>query len=124
VELFHGRCRLYQVFENSHQKDAPSAWAECLRGRPKPGRFSRQRIFVEEFAMLPLISVTSRFSEPPIGGPIRGKSKWSQKAWQEFVDWLLEPIPFPGKCDINFDRQKSYNKEDQATPTSAEVDDR
>jgi hypothetical protein len=74
--------------------------------------------------MLPLISVTPRFSEPSIGGPIRGKSKWCQKAWQKFVDWLLEPIPFPGKCDINFVPLHSYNKEDQATPMPAEIDDR
>jgi hypothetical protein len=49
----------------------------------------------------------------------RGRTGWQglpRRLWRSFVNWLLKPVPFPGKLDINEDQSESYNKESLPAP--------
>lgn len=74
--------------------------------------------------MLTLISISLDLGEETTGGQTADQKKWWQKAWSGFVDWLLEPIPFPGKVDINSSPPESYNREGQIAPKLPEIDGR
>ena len=74
--------------------------------------------------MLFLVSVTSQFTERSDDISTPDQPTGWRKLWQGLVDWLLEPIPFPGKCDINFSRPQSYNKEGSPVSTPVDLDGR
>jgi hypothetical protein len=73
--------------------------------------------------MLQLISSTSQTMLRSEIGSTNERPKWPQRLWRMFLDWLLEPIPFPGKCDINVPPPRSYNKVERPTsPPPTELD--
>jgi hypothetical protein len=45
--------------------------------------------------MIPLLSISYQRSEPK-SHPSDGRPpNWRQRLWRRFLDWLMEPIPFP-----------------------------
>jgi hypothetical protein len=71
--------------------------------------------------MLSLIVGISHLSERNNRNLPASQPNWRQKLWHKFVDWLVEPIPFPGKWDINLRPSQSYNKEERQTSEPPEV---
>jgi len=70
--------------------------------------------------MLHLVATTSQtIVRLENASPIE-RANWLRKFWQKFVDWPLEPIPLPGKCDINVPLPRSYNEGE--TPTSPPIE--
>ncbi len=44
----------------------------------------------------------------------RVSSGWKHRLWCRFLDWLTEPIPFPGKWPVNSGPSERYNREEHA----------
>jgi hypothetical protein len=38
-----------------------------------------------------------------------GFRNWTERMWIKFVDWLTDPIPFPGKWPVRSDHAARYN---------------
>lgn len=57
----------------------------------------------------------------------QGRDKLYLRAWQRIVDWLLEPIPFPGQWPQNKRQAERYNRVeeivhyDERTPRSGRI---
>lgn len=56
----------------------------------------------------------------PIGH--RSSSRWWQNVRHSFVKWLIEPIPFPGKCPVSDSRRERYNIDESKFGTSDEIE--
>jgi hypothetical protein len=42
--------------------------------------------------------------------------RFARKFWRRFLDWLFEPVEFPGEWDVNVPRRKKYNRESRRSP--------
>jgi hypothetical protein len=65
--------------------------------------------------MVALVSNRIRFEEerntPAEQSPQTG---WWHKGWHAFAEWLMEPIPFPGKWPECNPAQQRYNRDKEA----------
>jgi hypothetical protein len=50
----------------------------------------------------------------PSGNGERVSSGWKRRLWRRLMDWLAEPIPFPGKWPVNGGPSERYNREEHA----------
>jgi hypothetical protein len=65
--------------------------------------------------MVALVSNRMRFDEKQNSSD--GQSAhvdWWQKGWHAFVEWLTEPISFPGKWPACNPSQQRYNRDTEA----------
>jgi hypothetical protein len=75
--------------------------------------------------MLYLIVAPSQLIVPSETDPASNQPSSPTKFWQLLIDWLLEPIAFPGKYDIYLPPPHSYNQEKKPTsPPPSELDGR
>lgn len=54
--------------------------------------------------------------EKPVASTIPPQRVWWRRLWSGFVEWLFNPIPFPGELPVNEPPSERYNEE--ANPTS------
>jgi hypothetical protein len=60
--------------------------------------------------MLALITRPQTISENYSNRIERTLIGWKQRAWRCIIDWLTEPIPFPGQWPVSDQRQTRYNR--------------
>jgi hypothetical protein len=69
-----------------------------------------------------LISISTREHTDSCGRktntPIRAGL---QQSYQRFVDWLMEPIPFPGKWPECNPMPQGYNRSEMSSQLSSEI---
>jgi len=73
--------------------------------------------------MIGLVTLSADFTDGNEGNPQADEPNWRQRMWNRFVEWLMEPIPFPGKLDINMPPAERYNGEERPHPETTEVID-
>lgn len=76
--------------------------------------------------MIVLVSNSLRHEEIS-GRNGQGPDKLYQRVWRSVLDWLLEPIPFPGQWPQNERQAERYNRVeeivhyDERTPRSGRI---
>lgn len=51
----------------------------------------------------------------------QSRSSWFTRVWVRIVEWLMEPIPFPGKWPVRELGVSSYNNSKEADLAASEL---